>query len=756
MRAGNFGGECAAQPPRRRRIASRVAELCLGLLVALIVAAGVASSPARAGELKKADIAKLYTFPYSTGERDAVLPIWPIIIVGGSGRTDVAGYVFESIDLAPIAGYAGKPVNLLISIDAKGTFTGVKVLSHHEPIFTHGASEETLFRFVEQYKGLSLTDNIKITSASNAGQAQAASAKLIDGVSRASVSVRIVNETALTAALKVARAKLGVGGGPAGGEGAVMQVKPDSGQTFSDEALLAKSYIFKGVIRTADVDTAFGPGFKNDVDPGPNTDPKAAETEVWISYLSVPEIGRAVMGKDGYEKLKVDFRPVDHLLLVATRGRYSLRSSSHRAGAVPDQILIQQDGLVININDAFVRQVPVTSALPKDVNWTLLKVLSESGFDPTRPWNLVLNVARKNSSVYAQRVIKEFPVTYKAPVEFFEAVEPPLSGWRAVWHEQRAQIGFTLAALLVLGLVLLNPKRLPTQHKHFALFRNIYLAVTLCGIGWWAQGQLSILNILGVINTAKEGGSFGYLLFDPVSLILWVFVLGSLVLWGRGTFCGWLCPFGAFQEFASKAGKWMGAPQLRVPYALDRKLRLLKYGVLAALIGAALYSTTLADQLAEFEPFKTSITLGFNRTWPFVAWAAFVLYISTFLYKGFCLYLCPLGAALSVMGRVRALDWIPRRAECGSPCKLCSARCEYGAIEPKGEIKYDECFQCMECVVIIQDPKTCVPEVLATRKRAADTASEYEPAVARKSNGARTTLIQTTARKAEAVEESVI
>lgn len=725
---------------------------------AFIAAVGAAMPSAHAGELKKADIAKLFSFPLSAGERDAVLPIWPVFRIIGSGKQELAGYIFESIDLAPISGYAGKPVNLLISIDANGTFTGVKVLSHHEPIFKHGVSEDVLFRFVEQYKGLSLTDNIKITSANNAGQMQAASAKLIDGVSRASVSVRIVNETALTASLKVARAKLGLAGGPAGGEGApVLQVKPDSGVTFSGETLLAKSYMFKDVIKTADIDKAFGPGFTADVDPGLNTNPKADQTEVWISYLSVPEIGRAVMGKDGYEKLKDDFRPRDHLILVATRGRYSLRGSSHRAGAVPDQLLIQQDGLVININDAFIRQVPVTSALPKDVNWTLLKVLSESGFDPVRPWQLVLNVARKNGSVFAQHQTKEFPIAYKAPAEFFEAVEPPLTGWRALWQEQRAQIGFTFAALCILGLALGNPKRLSAYPKGFAIFRNIYLAATLAGIGWWGQGQLSILNILGVINTAKEGGSFGYLLLDPVSLILWVFVLSSLVLWGRGTFCGWLCPFGALQEFASKAGKMLGVPQLRVPYAIDRKLRLIKYGVLAAIIGAALYSTGLADNLAEFEPFKTSITLGFNRPWPFVVWAVMLVLMSTFLYKGFCLYLCPLGAALALMGRVRALDWIPRRAECGSPCKLCSARCEYGAIEPKGEIKYDECFQCMECVVIYHDKATCVPEVLAAKKRAtlggrAEVNGHPAP---RNSNGGRTTLIQATPRTTTAAQDRV-
>ena len=136
----------------------------------------------------------------------------------------------------------------------------------------------------------------------------------------------------------------------------------------------------------------------------------------------------------------------------------------------------------------------------------------------------------------------------------------------------------------------------------------------------------------------------------------------------------------------------------------------------AGILGAAALGSPLADSLSEAEPFKTAITLYFVRAWPFVAYALGLLVLNLFVYKGFCRYLCPLGASLAVLGRLRLLDWIPRRAECGSPCQLCKVRCRYGAIRPSGRVDYPECFQCMDCVTIIHDPGQCVPEVVARRR----------------------------------------
>jgi len=200
--------------------------------------------------------------------------------------------------------------------------------------------------------------------------------------------------------------------------------------------------------------------------------------------------------------------------------------------------------------------------------------------------------------------------------------------------------------------------------------------------------------------------------------VLWAFTLVSLVFWGRGTFCGWLCPFGALQELAGEAARLLHIRQLRVPEGVDYWLRRLKYVVLIGILGAALHSTASAETAAEIEPFKTAITLNFVRHWPFVAYALALLTANLFVYKSFCRYLCPLGAALALGGKARTLNWIPRRKECGSPCKLCTVRCRYGAIDQKGKVDYDECFQCLDCVSIYHDAKTCVPLVLAAKPSA--------------------------------------
>ncbi len=689
--------------------------LAMPFLALAFFAASSLANPLFAGELDKAALAKHFPEPFYVGERDAALPIWPLFRHNIPQSDDFIGYVFESIDLAPIAGYAGKPVNMLVAVNPEGTFIAASVISHHEPIFNHGVSEDLLFKFVEQYRGLTLKHGIKVSASNSSGQQQASNSKIIDGVAKATVSVRIINETVLTASLKVARAKLklGLGSDPA----SVPTLKPDNGQTATEEDLAAKDYLHKAVIENTDVDKAFGPAFPTDADVGSRFDPKAESTELWVAYLSVPEIGRAVMGKANFDTLMKEFRPTDHAILVATRGRYSLQSPAHRIGGVPDLLSITQEGLAVNVNMAFTRYSPASPSLPKDTAWTVLKVLSESGFDPSRPWQLALSVNRQKGSSFPVRSSKEFPSAYQVPAQFFDAATVELTGWQAVLSEQWPKVSLTLSQLLFLTILLTNTRHLSANPKSFEAIRLAFLAITLIGIGWWAQGQLSINNILGIINAARSTGDFGFLLLDPVSTLLWAFVLISLVAWGRGTFCGWLCPFGALQEFAALAGERLKLPQLKIPYAVDRTLRLTKYVILAAIIGMAFVSTPAAEKVAEVEPFKTAITLGFDRAWPYVLYAVAILVLSAFVFKGFCLYLCPLGAALALLGRVRVFNWIPRRAECGTPCQLCSKRCKYGAIEPKGKVKYDECFQCMDCVNIYHDPKACVPVILARKGR---------------------------------------
>ena len=69
---------------------------------------------------------------------------------------------------------------------------------------------------------------------------------------------------------------------------------------------------------------------------------------------------------------------------------------------------------------------------------------------------------------------------------------------------------------------------------------------------------------------------------------------------------------------------------------------------LLVLFGISLESMMMAEKAAEVEPFKTAITLKFDRQWWFVAYAVFLLVINIFTRKVYCRYVCPLGAALAI------------------------------------------------------------------------------------------------------------
>jgi polyferredoxin len=171
----------------------------------------------------------------------------------------------------------------------------------------------------------------------------------------------------------------------------------------------------------------------------------------------------------------------------------------------------------------------------------------------------------------------------------------------------------------------------------------------------------------------------------------------------------------------------LGLKARRVSTEWDRRLKRLKYAVLALIVVSACFSVGLTDQLVEVEPFKTSITLNFVRAWPFVLWAVVAVLSSAFFYKGYCRYLCPLGAGMGLLGRLRRFDWIARRVECGQPCQRCRSDCAYQAIEKNGAIDYDECFQCMDCVVIYESDTLCVPLYNSGRKNGAATVIPIVP-----------------------------
>jgi polyferredoxin len=326
-----------------------------------------------------------------------------------------------------------------------------------------------------------------------------------------------------------------------------------------------------------------------------------------------------------------------------------------------------------------------------------------------QPVSLDLNLSRAAAEAGQQRVEKLWKHNMTIPnVTAWQPVRETPAWWR-IWEQRQIDLAVLIIGLIVLTVALANQLWLSASQSRLALFRVVYLLFTLGFVGWWAQGQLTIVNLTSLGGALMDGRSGEFLMSDPMAIILWAFVGVSLFVWGRGTFCGWLCPFGAFQELLSLATRKLGLKPHQFHRKVDAALKWFKYVVLASIVIAVLFNSPWVDTFVEVEPFKTSISMGFQREWPYVAWAVACLGLSLFVFRGYCRYICPLGAALAVMGHLRLWKWLPRRTECGTPCQTCRHGCGYQAIKPQGTIDYAECFQCLDCVTDYQDDQRCLP-----------------------------------------------
>jgi transcriptional regulator of nitric oxide reductase len=694
--------------------------------VLLLAAALCLAGAAAAGVMTKAALQKRFPAPLTVGERDAQLPVWPIFKQDATA-TRLVGYVFESVDLAPIPGFSGTPFNLLVALDAKGMFLDVRVLSQHEPVFLDGLGEAPLWRFVEQYKGLSLQQNIRIGA--RRGDEAGGATVTIDGVAKATASVRIVNQSLLSAALRVARAKLGFAAGR--DPELLARVRRDTYGPMDWEALLRAGLVQRVRFTRGTVERAFaGTGMEAPAEArGDDT-----FAELHVAWLSAPAVGRNLLGEAGWQRLLGSMDEGDHAFLVLGTGDYSFVGEGFVRGAVPERLVLRQGELPIELRDLDVDDPLKLPPGLRGADAKVFRVIGPAGLDPAQPLAFALRVTRSRGSLFAERVSRDLPVPYQLPASQVQLPEGDNKAWHGIWRARAWELVVLAAALALLAGVLARPAWLVAGQERLARFRTGYLLFTLLFIGWFAQGQLSIVSVTGVLQALVAGHGLGFLLYDPVSLSLWAFVAVTLLVWGRGTFCGWLCPFGALQELAGKLAQAAGVRRLRLHRDLDARLKLAKYGVLAALLGTAAVSAAWTDRMVEVEPFKTAITLAFVRSWPHVAWAAGLLLAGVFVPKAFCRYLCPLGAGLALLGRVRLLRWIPRRSECGAPCQTCRHRCDYQAIRPDGAIVYEECFQCLDCVAIHDSPQRCSPLIARGRERVF--VLRPQPAMAARATGA--------------------
>ncbi|MGH1330012.1 MAG: 4Fe-4S binding protein [Paracoccaceae bacterium] len=680
-------------------------------LIWLALAALLCAPVLYAAPLDRSEIEPFVLPPFSLGEAINDKGVYTLLNSGGAE----AGFVFETEPLAPLPGFSGAPINMLVMLDPDGRFIDVKLISHNEPIFVSGLGEAPFHKFFEQYRGVSISQSI-VVGTPYGGDNSGSQLVYLDGVTKATASVRIAHESILGATLSVAREKMrGIQTGP--------PAYPDLSynEALNWQILLEKGLIGHLQVTNAEVQALFEGSLWADDDPEAQNNPDALYLDLYVADLGPPAIARALLSADTLQELD-GFRAIsasDEPLLLIEAGRHGLVSEDFVRNTAPDLIGLAQDGLPIALRDADL-YVTLDDNLPehlKDAPAMILRTDRRLGFDPTRPFDLTLLAQRQHGIFQAKTESKPLNLIHSTPERFFKRDE--VAKQSAPWVDalrNRAPDLFILAAALT-ALIALMAGRLNrlAAHKYFRAIRLSILAAMLIFVGWYGQGQLSIVTVLATMRTALDGGSFAYLLYDPFSLLIWGVVIVSFVLWGRGLFCGWLCPFGALQEFADVIGRALKLPQIEPSPVWDTRLKYLKYLVLAGMIATVLALPSSIDKVAEIEPFKTAITVYFLREWYYVAYAVFWLLAGMVLFKGFCRYVCPLGAVMAIGGVFRGRDWIARREECGSPCQLCKVQCRYGSIKKTGEIAYSECFQCLDCVAIHDDPAQCVPLILAAR-----------------------------------------
>ncbi|MBP6097188.1 MAG: 4Fe-4S binding protein [Methyloversatilis sp.] len=679
-----------------------------GLLLAVLF-----MQPARAGDMTLESLSSRFPPPLHVQPKLSDIPAWPITSElepeGGP-----IGYVFESIDLAPIPGFEGTPMNLLVAIDRKGNFIDVAVLRQHEPVFLSGLGEVPLNEFVRQYAGRNLRQDFTVASAYGNARAGAGDNRVVlDGVTKATASVRIVNQTVLAAGLAVARSKLGFA--DPGSRGPPAELRHDIAETLDFATLVERGLIGTLRVTHGEAEKLFAGTEGEGVDDEALATPDGALIELYVGYLNLPAVGRTVLGDARYDDLMKKLEPGQHALWVASTGRDRLLDDSFVPGTAPPRLQLTQGGYPAEMRD-LVFEHPAPAGAPEFNSSGVFRVYAASNLDPAQTMQLTLTLTRAKGIMLPRITNKSVSVDYTLPDRYFVYPPKPLPEWLIAWQGRWPDLALIGAALVLLSVVLAKPQWMAKDARRLVIFRSTFLLFTLVFIGWYAQGQLSIVQITGAIKTLMAGQNLASFLYDPVSLLIIAFTLVSFFIWGRGTFCGWLCPFGALQEFVAMAAHKLRVPQIRLPAKLARLLDRGRYVILLGLVGSAAFAPDLAGSLVEVEPFKTAITVGFDRTWPYVAWAVGLLLAGAFSYKFFCRFVCPLGAAMVLGGKLRRFDWLARRAECGKPCQTCRHRCEYDAIDRSGEIRYDDCFQCLDCVGIHADEKRCAPQLLYARK----------------------------------------
>lgn len=215
-----------------------------------------------------------------------------------------------------------------------------------------------------------------------------------------------------------------------------------------------------------------------------------------------------------------------------------------------------------------------------------------------------------------------------------------------------------------------------------------------------AVGACPIGSLQAVLNSSQYRFSF--------------YIIGFLMAVGAffGRFvCGWLCPFGLVQDLLHRIP---GVHKIRkVPG--DKYLRYLKYVVLIVFViilpltivnvaggGTPWFCKLICPAGTLFGGIPLTIlnptlraSLGFLFSWKVLVFIVIVV-LSIKIYRPFCRYLCPLGAAYSLFNPIALYRFEVDQEKC-TGCRACQKACPMDL--PVHETPNSmECIRCRKCL----------------------------------------------------------
>jgi NosR/NirI family nitrite reductase transcriptional regulator len=617
---------------------------------------------------------------------DRAAPAWRV-----QDGDKLIGFIASTAEVSGSVGYSGQPLDVYVGISTEGKISGAVLVQHSEPVLTLGISDEDITKYVRGFSGYDLK--------STGVEAFEDSSRLPPIIARATVSTGVIRDAILRTARTVALAENVAGMGKSGIDRA------------SYEARTWQELVADGSITHVFMDLKeAGSRFGEIANPLPADD--APFVDLWVAVLDPPTIGQNLLGKQSYSRQMASLAPDEFALFIGGAGLHSHRGTAYLSGGYFDRLAVSQEGKHLPLKKE--NYIRLDKLAPPDApvlnELSLFRLGAGTQIDPSKP--LLIEVIAERERRDGSKASLRIPLTYELPGKYALQSGPvstdaePL--WVSAWRRKPVTIAVVGVMVLLVAVIFFAQESFVRRPRLWLYTRTGFLLFTLIFLGWYANGQLSVVQVIAFLHSLLHGFRWETFLIEPVIFILWSFVALGLLFLGRGVYCGWLCPFGALQELLNEGAKRLGLRQVEVPFALQERLWAIKYTLFILILAISFYSMEKALVIAEVEPFKTAISMRFMREWPFVLFAVSLLTAGLFIERFFCRYLCPLGAALGIPAKSKLFDWLHRRPQCGRECRYCETQCTVGAIDTLGRINPNECVLCLRCQVIMCDAHQCI------------------------------------------------